>query len=607
MIFSALRTRSAIYSSKNERTRLMKSTAITLHVHLNRLLILALSLVLFLNVSLPVTSAQEVPPWRDPVRAKHGMVATTQRLASQVGADVLRRGGNAVDAAVAVALALAVVYPEAGNIGGGGFMLIRLHDGRTTAIDYREKAPAAATRDMYAASSRDNPLSTVGYLASGVPGTVAGLELALKKYGSGKFTWAQLVEPARRLAAEGFTVPHSLARSMRRNQKRLESNPETRRIYLRNGRFFQEGESFKQPQLAATLTRLQRLGPREFYEGMTARLIAADMKQHGGLITLDDLRKYTAKERTPLRGTYRGYEIITMPPPSAGGVALLEMLNILEGFDLSALGWSSSEKYHLLAETMRRAYADRATYIGDPDFVKVPVTQLIDKAYAARLRSTIDKERASQSTAIGPGKLIGEPSDTTHFSIIDGAGNAVANTYTINDIYGSGVTIKGTGILLNDEMDDFTAKPGTPNTWGIIQGERNAIEGDKRPLSSMTPTIVLRKDSSFWFSVGARGGGRITTAVLQIIINVIDHKMNIQQALDAPRIHHQWFPDEILFETFGLSSDTQRALEARGHKVVPQRNWPFNIGAAEAVMIEEGSGARLGACDPRYDGLPVGH
>src|SRR5687768_15151730 len=373
MIFSALRTRSAIYSSKNERTRLMKSTAITLRVHLNRLLILALSLVLFLNVSLPVTFAQEVPPWRDPVRAKHGMVATTQRLASQVGADVLRRGGNAVDAAVAVALALAVVYPEAGNIGGGGFMLIRLNDGRSTAIDYREKAPAAATRNMYAASTRDNPLSTVGYLASGVPGTVAGLELALKKYGSGKFTWSQLVEPARRLAAEGYTVPYSLARSLRRNQKRLESNPETRRIYLRNGRFYEEGESFKQPQLAATLTRLQRLGPREFYEGMTARLIAADMKQHGGLITLDDLRKYTAKERTPLRGTYRGHEIITMPPPSAGGVALLEMLNILEGFDLAALGWSSSEKYHLLAETMRRAYADRATYIGDPDFVKVPV------------------------------------------------------------------------------------------------------------------------------------------------------------------------------------------------------------------------------------------
>jgi len=585
----------------------MKTTATAFHLHMQKILILALSMVLFLSASFPAAFAQEVPPWRDPVRAKHGMVASTQRLASQVGADILRHGGNAVDAAVAVALALAVVYPEAGNIGGGGFMLIRLNDGRSTAIDYREKAPAAATRNMYAASSRDNPISTVGYLASGVPGTVAGLELAFKKYGSGKFTWAQLVEPARRLAADGFIVPYTLARSMRRNEKRLASNPETRRIYLRNGRFYEEGETFRQPELAATLTRLQRHGAREFYEGMTARLIAADMKQNGGLITVDDLRKYTAKERTPLRGTYRGHEIITMPPPSAGGIVLLEMLNILEGFDVSALGWSSSEKYHLLAETMRRAYADRSTYIGDSDFVKVPVTQLIDKTYAARLRSTINKDRASQSTAIGPGKLIGEPSDTTHFSIVDAAGNAVANTYTINDIYGSGVAVKGAGILLNDEMDDFTAKPGTPNTWGIIQGERNAIEGGKRPLSSMTPTIVLRKDGSFWFGVGARGGGRITTAVLQIIINVIDHGMNIQQALDAPRIHHQWFPDEILFEIFGLSSDTQRALEALGHKVVPQRNWPFNIAAAEAVMIEAGSGARLGACDPRYDGLPVGY
>ena len=606
MIFCPLCTSLHYTPRKMKEQDSMKSTATARRRHFSRVLTLALSLVLF-SSGLPPASAQEVPPWRDPVRAKHGMVASTQRLASQVGADVLRRGGNAVDAAVAVALALAVVYPEAGNIGGGGFMLIRLKDGRSTAIDYREKAPAAANRNMYADPAKGNASSTVGYLASGVPGTVAGLELALKKYGSGKFTWAQLVEPARRLAADGFVVAHSLARSMRRHQKRLELYPETRRVYLRNGRFYEEGETFRQPELAATLTRLQRHGPREFYEGMTARLIAADMKEHGGLITLDDLRRYTAKERTPLRGTYRGHEIITMPPPSAGGIALLEMLNILEGFDLAALGGSSSEKYHLLAETMRRAYADRSTYVGDSDFVKVPIAQLVDKTYAARLRSTINKERASQSTAIGPGKLIGEPSDTTHFSIVDAYGNAVANTYTINDIYGSGVTVKYAGILLNDEMDDFTTKPGTPNTWGIIQGERNVIEGGKRPLSSMTPTIVLRKDGSFWFGVGARGGSRITTTVLQTIINVIDHRMNIQQALDAPRIHHQWFPDEILFETFGLSSDTQRALEARGHKVVPQSNWPFNIGAAEAVMIEEGTGARLGACDPRYDGLPVGH
>jgi gamma-glutamyltranspeptidase/glutathione hydrolase len=578
-------------------------------------LITALTLALFspfLTSRDLTVCAQEIPPWRDPVRAKHGIVASTQKLASEVGANVMRRGGNAVDASVAVALALAVVYPEAGNIGGGGFMLIRLKDGRVTAIDYREKAPAAATRNMYVSPNGvaivGEGSSTVGYRASGVPGTVAGLEFALKKYGSGKFTWAQLVEPARQLATEGFTVPYSLARSLRRHRARLELYPDTRRIYLRDGRFYEEGETFRQPELAATLARLQRHGPREFYEGETAHLIASEMKKQGGLLTLNDLRRYTVNEREPLRGTYRGHEIITMPPPSAGGIALLEMLNILEGFDLASLGQSSSEKYHLLAETMRRAYADRATYIGDPDFVKVPVTNLLDKNYAARIRATINPERASKSIEVTAGKLIGaEPLDTTHFSVVDGEGNAVANTYTINDIYGSGVTIKGTGILLNDEMDDFTAKPGTPNTWGVIQGEQNAIEPGKRPLSSMTPTIVLRKDGSFWFGVGARGGGRITTSVLQIIVNVIDHRMNIQQAIDAPRIHHQWFPDEILFEPFGLSFDTRRALEARGHKVMQQRTWPFNIGAAEAVMIEEGTGTRLGACDPRYDGAPAGY
>lgn len=556
--------------------------------------------------------AQEIPPWREPMRAKHGIVASTQKLASEVGADVMRRGGNAVDASVAVALALAVVYPEAGNIGGGGFMLIRLKDGRVTAIDYREKAPAAATRNMYVGPNgvaiAGEGSSTIGYRASGVPGTIAGLEFALKKYGSGKLTWAQLVEPARQLAREGFTVSHSLARSLRRHRARLELYPDTRRIYLRDGRFYEEGETFRQPELAATLARLQHNGPREFYEGETAHLIASEMKKQGGLLTLDDLRRYKVNERKPLRGTYRGHEIITMPPPSAGGIALLEMLNILEGFDFANLGQSSSGKYHLLAETMRRAYADRATYIGDPDFVEVPVANLLDKKYAARIRATINPERASKSTEVTAGKLIGvEPLDTTHFSVVDVEGNGVANTYTINDIYGSGVTIKGTGILLNDEMDDFTARPGTPNTWGVIQGERNAIEPGKRPLSSMTPTIVLRRDGSFWFCVGARGGGRIPTSVLQIIINIVDHRMNIQQAIDAPRIHHQWFPDEILFESFGLSVDTQRALEARGHKVMPQRTWPFNIGAAEAVMIEEGTGARLGACDPRYDGSPAGY
>lgn len=371
---------------------------------------------------------------------------------------------------------------------------------------------------------------------------------------------------------------------------------------------YQEGETFKQPELAATLARLQRRGPRDFYEGETARLIASDMKEHGGLITQADLRRYTAKERKPLIGDYRGYQVITMPPPSAGGVCLLQMLNILEGFNLSNLSPSGSPKYHLLVEAMRRAYADRASYLGDSDFVKVPLSKLLDKNYAAGLRATIDLNHASKSNPEMSHTLLGtEPMDTTHFSIVDSEGNAVANTYTLNDIYGSGVSIKGTGILLNDEMDDFTTQVGSPNTWNVIQGEQNAIEGGKRPISSMTPTIVLRKDGTFWFSVGARGGTRISTTVLQILINVIDHHMNIQQAIDAPRVHHQWFPDEIKIESFGMSSDTQKALEFLGHKIVPHNAWPFNIGAAEGVMIEDKTNIRLGACDPRYDGMPAGY
>ena len=555
--------------------------------------------------------AQSLPTWREPVRARHGMVASITKISSQVGADVLRRGGNAVDAAVAVAFALAVVYPEAGNIGGGGFMLVRLKDGRATAIDYREMAPAAATRGMYVGANgeliKGEGSSSVGYRAPGVPGTVAGLDYALKKYGSGRFNWSQLVEPARRLAAEGFEVSHSLARSLRNNRGRMEPYADSRKIFLKGGSLYGEGETLRQPELAATLARLQRSGAREFYEGETARLIAADMKRRGGLITLEDLRGYTVKEREPLRGSYRGHEIITMPPPSSGGFVLLEMLNILEGFELGRMAPASSEKYHLLAEAMRRAYADRAEYGGDPDFVKVPVAGLVDKAYAARLRSTINPERASTSAEVRAGRPAGaESTETTHFTVVDAEGNAVANTYTLNDLYGSGVTAQGTGVLLNDEMDDFTAKPGAPNIWGVIQGERNAVAGRKRPLSSMTPTFVLREDGSLWFGVGARGGPRIINAVLQIIINVVDHGMNIQQALDAPRVHHQWFPDELVYETHGMSADTQRALEARGHKVKPASN-PLNIAAAEAVMVEAETGVRLGASDPRYDGAPVGY
>jgi len=567
----------------------------------HKIRVLVFLLIVALNV--PVTIA------REPVRARHGMVASTNEVASRVGVDIMKRGGNAVDAAIAVAFALAVTHPAAGNLGGGGFMMIRLKDGRTTAIDYREMAPASSHRNVYL--NKDGNLiegeggSLVGYRAAGVPGTVRGMDLALKKYGSGKLTWAQLVEPARQLAGTGFTVTYELARSLYSNREYLSKYGETKRIYLKNGQFYKEGELFRQPELAATFARLQRFGPNEFYEGETARLIVADMKRNNGLMTMEDLRGYVAKERTPVRGNYRGHEIISMPPPSSGGAVLIEMLNILEGFDLQKSEASSSERYHLMAESMRRAFADRAEYMGDSDFVKVPVQGLIDKSYASTLRATINADRASTSAEVRAGRPAGYESDeTTHFTVVDAQGNAVSNTYTLNNSYGSAAVAKGTGMILNDEMDDFAAKPGTPNMYGLIQGERNAVAPKKRPLSAMTPTIVLRKDGSLWFTVGSPGGPTIINTVLCIITNVVDYEMNIQQAIDFPRIHHQWLPDELVGEPFGLSGDTQRALKSRGHTLGKLRYF----GDAEGIMIEEKTGMRLGATDPRRsDGQAVGY
>ena len=556
-----------------------------------------------------ITAPTALAASREPVRAKHGIVASTNEVASRVGVDIMKRGGNAVDAAIAVAFALAVTHPAAGNLGGGGFMMIRLKNGKTTAIDYREMAPAAATRNVYldqqgnVIKGEGGPL--VGYRAAGVPGTVRGMELALKNYGSGKLTWAQLVEPARRLAANGFRVTYSLARSLRGSNDYLSQYPETKRIYLNDGNFYNEGDLFRQPDLAATFSRLQRGGANEFYQGETARLIVADMKRNNGLMTMADLRGYVAKQREPLRGSYRGYEVISMPPPSSGGAVLIEMLNILEGYDLNKMDSASSDRYHLMAEAMRRAFADRAEFMGDADFVKVPVAGLIDKAYAAKLRGTIKSERASTSVEVRAGKPAGhESEETTHFTVVDAEGNAVANTYTLNNSYGSAAVAKGTGMILNDEMDDFAAKPGTPNMYGLIQGERNAVAPQKRPLSAMTPTIVLRKDGSLWFTVGSPGGPTIINTVLDVITDIIDYGMNIQQAIDAPRIHHQWLPDELVYEPYGLSGDTQAALLARGHKLAK----PRYLGDAEGIMIEEKTGARLGATDPRRsDGLAVGY
>ncbi len=561
----------------------------------------ALTGIAILTIAVGVRAASPAP-----VRGQHAIVASQHELASAIGVDILKKGGNAVDAAIAVGIALAVVYPEAGNIGGGGFMLIRDAKGATHAIDYREMAPAAATRDLFIDGNGNLIIgeggSTVGYRASGVPGTLAGFELAFRKYGSGRVSWQELVEPARKLARDGFVLSDRLARLFISYKDTLAKYPESRRIFLRDGEYFKEGDVLRQPELALTLARIGQFGAREFYTGETARAIAADMKANGGLITLEDLKNYTAKEREPLKGTYRGYDIISMPPPSSGGIVLLETLNMLEKFDLKPLGYNSAAKYHLIAEVERRAFADRAEYMGDPDFSDVPTAGLTDKKYAVSRGEDIDPLRASDSRKIGAGRVAGhESNDTTHFTVIDKDGSVVTNTYTINDLYGSRVTIKGTGILMNDEMDDFAAQPGKANMFGLIQGERNKVEGRKRPLSSMTPTIVLKNDGSVWFALGARGGPRIISAVLQTVVNVIDHGLDIQAAIDAPRIHHQWMPDDLLFEP-EISTDTQKVLSAFGHKLTG----PGYVASGTAIMIDD-KGVRLGAVDSRGDGCALGY
>jgi len=482
--------------------------------------------------------------------------------------------------------------------------MIRRATGDTEIIDYRERAPLAASRDMYL--DRDGNVikgaSTVGYKAAGVPGTVAGLSLALKRHG--KLKWADVIEPARKLAAEGFTMTHHLTRSLQNAEKLLTQFPDSRRIFLRDGQFYDEGERLVQPELAATLSRLKEKGPREFYEGKTAQMIADDMKANGGLMTLKDLKEYEPTVRKPLLGTYRGYEIVTMPPPSSGGAALLEMLNILEHYKLSELGAGSSDALHLIVESQRRAFADRAEFMGDADFVKVPLEGLISKKYADELAKTIDPDRATPSEKVRAGKPAGyESTQTTHFTVIDEEGNVVTNTYTLNGGYGSGATARGTGILLNNEMDDFTSKPGVPNAYGLLQSENNAIAPRKRPLSAMTPTIVL-KDGKVWFAIGSPGGPTIINTVLQVIVNVVDFGMNLQQAIDAPRFHHQWMPDRIQFEPLGLNRDTRVALEKKGHLFAEK---PGNMGDAEGIMIDPKNGMRLGASDPRSGGVPVGY
>jgi len=543
---------------------------------------------------------------RPPVRGKHGMVSSVSEIASQVGVDVLKRGGNAVDAAVAVGLALAVVWPSAGNLGGGGFMVIRLANGKATAIDYREMGPAAAHRNVYLNDKGEyiDESSTYGHAAAGVPGTVAGLAYALEKYGTMK--WADVAEPARKLAAEGFPIWYQLERSLKGASKSLSRYPETKRIFLRDDKPYETGEIFKQPELAAVFERMIKQGPREFYEGKTARLIEESMKRAGNgkaWMTVEDLKNYKAVEREPLRATYRGHEIITMPPPSSGGVAMIEMLNILERYDLKSMGAGSSQAIHLMVEAMRRAFADRAQFLGDPDFVKVPVAGLVSRKYAAKLAATIDLERASTSQEVKNGDPAPyESEETTHFTVVDKDGNVASNTYTINDSFGNKITVEGAGFLLNNEMDDFAPKPGSPNAYGLIQGEANAVAARKRPLSSMTPTIVL-KDGKLWFAVGSPGGPTIINTVTQVIVNIVDHGMNIQQAIDWPRAHHQWMPDQIVYEPYGLAPDVMNRLKSIGHKFAN----PRHMGDAEGIMIEDKTGVRLGGSDPRLDGKSIGY
>lgn len=565
---------------------------------------LSLFVVLIVVVPAILTSAAPYPASRQPVRAKHGLVASTSEIASRIGVEIMQRGGNAIDAAVATALALAVCWPAAGNIGGGGFMLVRKADGTSEIIDYRERAPMAASRDMYVDQNGNviKDASTIGHRAAGVPGTIAGLALALKRHG--RLKWSEMVEPARALAAEGYTVNYHTARSLKGSEALLSRFPESKRIFLRDGAGYSEGDRLVQPELAATLGRLKNRGPSEFYEGDTAKLIVEEMKSGGGVMTAADLKEYEPAIRKPLTGNYRGYELITMPPPSSGGTALLEMLNILENYKVGEMGHNSSQHIHLLVETMRLAFADRAAYMGDADFVKVPVSGLVSKPYAADLVKQIKLDLATPSANIRAGSpSTYESANTTHFTVIDSDGNLISNTYTLNGGFGSGVTVKGAGFLLNNEMDDFTSKPGVPNAYGLIQGEANAIAPRKRPLSAMTPTIVL-KDGKVIFAVGSPGGPTIINTVLQITMNIVDFGMNIQQAIDTPRFHHQWMPDQIRWEPFGINADARAALQKKGHILAEK---PGYIGDAQGIMIEAGSGMRLGASDPRSGGVPVGY
>jgi len=542
------------------------------------------------------------------------MVVTVHPLASRAGAEMMKTGGNAVDAAVAVGFALAVVHPQAGNLGGGGFMLTRMADGKTHFIDYRERAPASSSANMYldAQGNVIEDASIVGYKAIGVPGSVAGMVYAEKKYG--KLSLRRVMAPAIQLAEEGFALAAEDARDLRED-KALGQFAESKRIFQRDGKFYNAPEVLKQPDLARTLKRIAA-SPDDFYHGDLARELAAAVQKGGGLITAEDLANYEVKEREAVRGTYRGYEIISAPPPSSGGITMIETLNILEGYNLASRSGRPVSSIHLTTEAFRRAFFDRAEFLGDPDFSKIPVAQLIDKRYGAAWRQSIDPAHASTSkdlqrpdifsqleqyaAAHPQGGITAEPDHTTHFSVVDPEGNAVAVTTTLNDTFGSRVTAEGLGFLLNDEMDDFASKQGVPNMFGLIQGPANAIGPGKRPLSAMAPTIVL-KDGRLFLVLGSPGGPRIISTVTNILMGVVDYGMNIQEAVNAPRFHHQWLPDNIYVEQ-DFPAATVKSLEAMGYRVEAGDHWSDG----ECIMVDPKSGERWGASDKRNNGRAIG-
>ncbi|NWD53840.1 gamma-glutamyltransferase [Pseudomonas veronii] len=546
-----------------------------------------------------------------PVAGENGMVVTAQHLATHVGVDVLKAGGNAVDAAVAVGYALAVVYPAAGNLGGGGFMTVQLADGRKTFLDFREKAPLAATADMYLdeAGNVVEGLSAKGHLAVGVPGTVSGMELALSKYGTLKR--AQVIAPAIKLAENGFALEQGDIDLLHTATGEFEKDKDLRAIFLHNGQPLQVGQKLVQKDLAKTLKEISAKGSDGFYKGWVAKALVDSSQAGKGIITQADLDKYKTRELAPIECDYRGYHVVSAPPPSSGGVVICQIMNILEGYPMADLGYHSAQGLHYQIEAMRHAYVDRNSYLGDPDFVKNPIEHLLDKNYATKLRDAIEPNKAGDSQAIKPGVAPHEGNNTTHYSIVDKWGNAVSVTYTLNDWFGAGVMASKTGVILNDEMDDFTVKVGVPNMYGLVQGEANAIAPGKAPLSSMSPTIVT-KDGKAVMVVGTPGGSRIITATLLTILNVIDYKMNIQEAVDAPRFHQQWMPDTTNLETFAVSPDTQKILESWGHKFAGPQDAnhlaAILVGAPSLDGKPVGNNRFYGANDPRRNtGLSLGY